>query len=433
MHVLKAILLSLLVFVSFSYGETIYVDVNSPNDPGAGSYEDPFRRIQAAIDYANDGDTVIVADGIYTGNGNRDISISGKTLTVRSENGPTNCIIDCNGTETAPHRGFVIGQGEESLVIEGFTIRRGYPPDREWAPVKEGGGILLYTDGYCKVINCILESNAADEGGAVWFFAGEFPEFVNCTFHNNQASGGSVISGWNCSGATVSNSIVWGNSEPAFHEMCGHCGCPYIGVELSVLQSDWRHGANNIIADPCFADANNADFHLKSEYGRWDPNSESWVLDDATSPAIDAGDPSDDYSNEPFPHGYRINIGAYGNTDQASKSLECFVPGHPDYSEWDSVGRPEWWCCPTHCHGDADCDDEPIGHSTYCFGFVDLGILVDNWADAQGIPAAYQADFSHSAETIGHSTYRVGFVDLQILFENWADTNGCPADCLDLP
>jgi len=59
-------------------------------------------------------------------------------------------------------------------------------------------------------------------------------------------------------------------------------------------------------------------YHLQSEYGRWD--STQWVIDTVTSPCIDAGDPIFDYSNEPTPNGSRINIGAFGNTTEASKS-----------------------------------------------------------------------------------------------------------------
>jgi phosphotriesterase-related protein len=86
---------------------------------------------------------------------------------------------------------------------------------------------------------------------------------------------------------------------------------------------DW--GAGNIDADPLFADPNNDDLHLKSQAGRWDPNSESWILDDVTSLCIDAGDPNTPVGNEPEPNGGVINIGAYGGTAEASKS---------DYSWW---------------------------------------------------------------------------------------------------
>ena len=65
-----------------------------------------YGTIQSAIDDANDWDVIIVADGVYTGEGNRDLDCLGKAITVRSENGPENCIIDCNGIKAEPHRGF---------------------------------------------------------------------------------------------------------------------------------------------------------------------------------------------------------------------------------------------------------------------------------------------------------------------------------------
>ena len=76
---------------------------------------------------------------------------------------------------------------------------------------------------------------------------------------------------------------------------------------------------SDINVDPLFADAANCDYHLKSRYGRW--NGTSWVNDEVTSPCIDAGNPSSDYSAEPEENGDRINIGAYGNTAEASKGI----------------------------------------------------------------------------------------------------------------
>jgi hypothetical protein len=62
------------------------------------------------------------------------------------------------------------------------------------------------------------------------------------------------------------------------------------------------------------------DYHLKSQAGRWNPNSESWVMDDVTSPCIDAGDPNMPVGDEPEPNGGRINMGAYSGTAEASMS-----------------------------------------------------------------------------------------------------------------
>ena len=83
-------------------------------------------------------------------------------------------------------------------------------------------------------------------------------------------------------------------------------------------------GSGNIDSDPCFAsfdpngDPNLWDFHLQSAYGRWAPNSQDWVCDVNTSPCIDAGDPNSDWSDESWPNGKRINMGAFGGTIQAS-------------------------------------------------------------------------------------------------------------------
>ena len=60
------------------------------------------------------------------------------------------------------------------------------------------------------------------------------------------------------------------------------------------------------------------DYHVKSEYGRW--NGATWVNDTVTSPCVDGGYSSSDFTNEPTPNGGIINIGVYGNTTGASKS-----------------------------------------------------------------------------------------------------------------
>ncbi|AKB79726.1 hypothetical protein MSHOH_3243 [Methanosarcina horonobensis HB-1 = JCM 15518] len=75
-------------------------------------------------------------------------------------------------------------------------------------------------------------------------------------------------------------------------------------------------GSTDIHLDPLFASS--TDYHLKSKAGRWNGN--SWVTDAVSSPCIDAGFPTSDYSKEPENNGDRINIGAFGNTNYASKS-----------------------------------------------------------------------------------------------------------------
>ncbi len=88
---------------------------------------------------------------------------------------------------------------------------------------------------------------------------------------------------------------------------------------------DWQgHSANDMSSfgyASLFADENALDFHLKSEYGRFDPAAGAFATNDTeTSRLIDLGDFSSAYSNEPAPNGGRINVGLYGNTVEASKS-----------------------------------------------------------------------------------------------------------------
>jgi len=59
-------------------------------------------------------------------------------------------------------------------------------------------------------------------------------------------------------------------------------------------------------------------YQLRSKYGRWDGS--KWVKDTQNSPCIDKGNPTSDYTNEPMPNGKRVNLGAFGNLQTASKS-----------------------------------------------------------------------------------------------------------------
>ena len=65
--------------------------------------------IQAGINAASNGDVVLVADGTYTGSGNKNLDFLGRAITVRSEsNDPTRCILDCQSVG----RGFYFHSGE---------------------------------------------------------------------------------------------------------------------------------------------------------------------------------------------------------------------------------------------------------------------------------------------------------------------------------
>ncbi|MEZ5485548.1 MAG: hypothetical protein R3F01_10380 [Lysobacteraceae bacterium] len=60
------------------------------------------------------------------------------------------------------------------------------------------------------------------------------------------------------------------------------------------------------------------DYHLRSTDGRYTPG--GFVNDIDDSPAVDAGDPLSPFDQESEPNGGLANLGAYGNTPEASRS-----------------------------------------------------------------------------------------------------------------
>ena len=149
----------------------IYVDLNSPRDPGSGTYGDPYRYIQTAINDSNDEDIIVIAAGTYTGDGNKDIDFQGKAITVKGETGdPCDVIIDCNGSNDEPHRGFKFHSGEDAnSVLEGLTIKNGVAPDETQIdnfPYCGGGICILYSGP--TINNCRIIQNTAGHGGAIY-------------------------------------------------------------------------------------------------------------------------------------------------------------------------------------------------------------------------------------------------------------------------
>jgi len=196
-----------------------------------------------------------------------------------------------------------------------------------------GGGIATGFESRPVLVNCTFRGNSAGWGGGMANSWDSNSVLTNCTFTSNRADGGAGgLHNFNSS-AAMANCILRDNGLP---QVVGDAVVSY-----SDVQRGWP-GEGNIDADPLFAnpghwaDANDpniivepkdpnavwvdGDYHLKSQAGRWDPVGESWVVDDITSPCIDAGDPNSPVGDEPEPNGGRINMGAYGGTKEASMS-----------------------------------------------------------------------------------------------------------------
>jgi predicted outer membrane repeat protein len=191
-----------------------------------------------------------------------------------------------------------------------------------------GGGIYGTENSSPVLKSCTLIGNRAQRGGGMYTGSWTEPELTNCTFSGNVAekTGGAIDYH---DSLTLTNSILWGDTPD---EIAGGTD----EIINSDIQGGWS-GEGNIDADPCFADPGNwdpngtpedpnddfwvdGDYHLKSQAGRWDANEGRWTIDDVTSSCIDAGDPMSPIMHEPFPNGGRVNMGAYGGTEEASKS-----------------------------------------------------------------------------------------------------------------
>ena len=195
-----------------------------------------FPTIQRGLDAARDGDTVVVADGIYRGSGNRDLNFNGKEITLRSENGPSNCTIDCEGSPNSPHRAFYFDSGETAAsVVRGFTITNGLS-DKASTGGPFGGAIICLNGSSPTIMQCVLEGNTSEfigtctpgpnaeppddqpgrslladgSGGAVagWYSR---PTLLNCVIRNNCSDdwGGGVFF-WSSPGAII-NCVITGN------------------------------------------------------------------------------------------------------------------------------------------------------------------------------------------------------------------------------
>ena len=141
---------------------------------------DDQPTIQAGIDASVNGDVVLLADGTYTGAGNYNIDFNGKSITVKSANGPDVCIVDCQGLG----RGFLFYNGEiETSTLEGVTIKNANVIELD------GGGAIYIMSSSPTFKNCIFKNNNASYGAAIRYSNSSNPssKFLSCTFKDNCA------------------------------------------------------------------------------------------------------------------------------------------------------------------------------------------------------------------------------------------------------
>ncbi len=140
---------------------------------------------------------------------------------------------------------------------------------------------------------------AGNSGDGVFCYGSNIKIDLNTVSDN---SGIGIHCDWNAV-TSVSSSIVYGNGAGSIY-----LNVSEISISYSDIQNYWE-GIGNISAEPEFISPATDDYHLLP-----------------SSPCIDGGDPSADYSNETEPNGHIVDMGAYGNTTEAAPS----IPNSPE-------------------------------------------------------------------------------------------------------
>jgi len=143
-------------------GPTWYVAESGNDTTATGASDDPFRSIQAGINFSSDADSVTVAAGTYVENINfrdRNIKVVGAdretTIIDGNQNGSVIQIVD-----------------SDSAYIAGFTIQNGTGTSDEIYEPWVGGGGIFTKDANVNIDNCRI-TNCSENyryGGGILFY-----------------------------------------------------------------------------------------------------------------------------------------------------------------------------------------------------------------------------------------------------------------------
>ena len=259
-----------------------------------------------------------------------------------------------SGDINNPWRSYHVLRGADHSLIDGLRVQSG---DADGSDSNGYGGGVIIENGSTAFRNCWFYQNFANYGGAIYsnnatlsfdhclivtnsssttgiggilYCTQSDINFTNCTLAKNNAFGkcGGIYA-VNNSSISVINSIFWQNedvlSKYGFKlESYSTVSASYSDIP-STYYSDDGTGVlsrfNCIDEDPLFANTTANNFHVISMVGYW--NNGQWQTGGSMSPCIDMANPDSNFTNEPSPNGNRLNLGYYGNTAHASKSLLC--------------------------------------------------------------------------------------------------------------
>lgn len=270
----------MIVFQCFSViAATNYVNAESQSPtPPYTSWSTAARTIQEAIDAAQEGDTILVTNGIYSSGGrevdgdiiNR-VTID-KPLLVQSVNGPEyTLIVGSSGLNGGNSNGAIrCVYMCTNAALSGFTLTNGHA--RSSLPGSEaclGGGAYCgynsvisncvivgnsaYNGGgvyYGALYNCILKDNLADEGGGAYYC-----KLYNCVLAGNSAYLGGGVSDYSTLyDCILTNNSAWFRGGGALYSTL--CNC----ILANNLSEHWGGGTDSCVLYNCTLTGNVALF-----------------------------------------------------------------------------------------------------------------------------------------------------------------------------
>lgn len=169
-------------------GDEWYVAVDGSGD---------FPTIQAAINGAHPGDTIVLGPGRYTwteqgtstGYGMVFLNVDRQDIELRSESGPEETILDAESQ--GRHMYFLAHN--HGFRMQGLTFENGNAIGQDLG-VQKGGAIVLHATAPV-IRDCVFRNNIAVWGGAIVLAGSCAPFVLDCRFEGNIATqrGGAVF------------------------------------------------------------------------------------------------------------------------------------------------------------------------------------------------------------------------------------------------
>jgi len=206
--------------LTVNQGNLWYVN-GSVSSSGSGNESSPYKTLKYAINNAEDGDTIYVAPGIYTGSSNVGLTIS-KAVTIERWGDTGEVIFD------GQQNNYGIFTLNSNIIISSITFMN--------STKRYGGAITINKDSII-IESIFMNNNASEDGGAIYITSGG-ANILNSKFINNHATyNGGAIAGDNIN-MTICNSIFENNTAAKGGAINGEGSESYINVIDSIFQNN---------------------------------------------------------------------------------------------------------------------------------------------------------------------------------------------------